>query len=620
MSARLLRSVVLSSVIVGTLLVLGQSRAVLGANPNSREPMLPLDIHNLTNAQATLQAADGLFNSLLKDIQSISANRARVAGKKVSELHVQIRQLRRAALDLQMLGETAGIDYSYRANALAQPFSQILTAFRSTPAGQAYSNQALQFVASPKATQARKATVQKLQTLMQQKQVDQAYQELNDAYDQLTSITMLLDTRSEEIYTQEFASVRGPITDARNLAFRTQAQAALDQLIASLMPNTRELLQNVSAAATALQSAPQATVGGQSLAGPQCLDYFGNAWKQLQLSAIRCRAIDWARMTGIPDATNLTQIDPQQARIADDALTPFNDELLKALASLIAADAQRAAETDVPTLYMQYLQVLVPLIGATADDKLSLAVQPALEQLAGKSAAFSGEVKNYHTATHELLRWRERLAQTGAAAAAASFPTSDESVLKFFMSDGQFPGLFIQTDAAPNRAVLTASCPQMIPVASQRALEQPIRVKDIVGLTGGKLGVARYHARHYATLPLPDASAELTRLQQELMVTAQQPAMTLEAAAAVDSAQRGNYVDAGGLVKCLHVEGLIPRFAALRPEAQQMVALGPLPVEVKPLGVISHVLVRVDVAPAWVQHRYFFLPVPDAVATAPKQP
>ena len=186
------------------------------------------------------------------------------------------------------------------------------------------------------------------------------------------------------------------------------------------------------------------------------------------------------------------------------------------------------------------------------------------------------------------------------------------------MSEGDFRGLFISSDTAPNRAVLTASCPQVIPTARQRALEQPILVRDLAGLTGGKLAVARYHDRHYATLPLPDAAAELTRLQQELLVTAQQPAMTLEAALALDSAQRGNYVAAGGVIKGLHLEGLIPRFAALRPEAQYLVALGPLPVEVPPLGFISHVLVRLDVAPAWVQHRYFFLPVPNAAPAAPK--
>lgn len=611
MSTHLLRCGV-SSAVTAILLALGQCHLAYGANPNSRDPMLPLDLHNLTNAQPALSTANTLFTSLLKDIQAIGANPTRVAGKKLSDLHIQIRQLRRAALDLQMLGETAGIDYSFRANALAQSLSQIVSVFRGSPAGQTYANQAQQFLASPKATQARKAMAQKLQALLQQQKLEEAYQEFNNAFDQLTSLTMFLDTRAEELYSMEIAPVGGLIANGRNKAFRGQAQASLDQLITSQLPATQELLKSIAAATTALQSAPQAAVGEQKLAGPQCLEHFGGVWKQLHLSALHCRAMDWARISNVPGLINLGQIDPQQVRVADGVIAQVCEDLVKALATLIEADAQRAAPADAASLYQQYLQVLAPLIASTADDKLQQAVQPALEKLAGKSAPFAEEVKSYQTGTHELLRWRERLAQSNAAVAAASFLPSDQAVLKFFMSDGEYSGLFIASDTAPNRAVLTASCPQIVPTASQRALEQPILVRDLAGLSGGKLAVARYHSRHYATLPLPDAAAEVTRLQQELMVTAQQPAMTLEAAVALDSAQRGNYVAAGGLVKGLHLEGLISRFAALRPEAQQLAALGPLPVEVPPLGFLGHVLVRLDVVPAWVQHRYFFLPVPNA--------
>ena len=196
-----------------------------------------------------------------------------------------------------MLGETAGCDYSLRANVLSGPFGNIAQAFKGTPAGQTYANQARQFLSSPKAAQARKATVQKLQRLLQEKKLEEAYTVLNEALDQLTSITMMLAQREEELYLAELDGVKAPITNSRNIAFRKQAQAALDQLAASLLPKTQELLQSVAAAAGTLRTAPQATVAGQTLAGPQCLEAFGAAWKQLHLSALRCRAVDWAYMT-----------------------------------------------------------------------------------------------------------------------------------------------------------------------------------------------------------------------------------------------------------------------------------------------------------------------------------
>lgn len=636
MPSCLLRNVTVRSIASGALLAIGLCRAAAGANPNPREPMNPMDLHDLIRVEKTDAAegavvvagpgvvvvataaetravADGLFTSVLKDIQAISANPTRVAGKKLSDLYAQVRQLRRAALDLQMMGETAGVDYSLRALVLSRQLGKLVQAFKGTPAGQTYLNQARQYLSSGKATAARKAAAQKLQRLLQDKKLDEAYKAACQELDQLRSVTMLLEPREEEIFLMELASAEGLIASDRNTAFRQQTQAALDRLAVSLLPKTQELLQSIAATAGILRTAPQATVAGQTLAGPQCLESFAAAWKQVHLSALRGRAVDWAYMTSIPDLSHLQQKGTPRFVEADYAR--FCDDVVKALASLIEADAQRAAESEVPTLYLQYLQVLAPLVAAAGDDKLELAVQPALDKLAAKSTAFAQEVKAYVTATHELLRWRERLAQASAASAATAFPPSDQALVKFFVGEGEYRGLWAPSLPDPASAHLLASCPEVIPTASQRALEQPVLVKNIAGLSGGKIGVARYATRHYTTLPLPDVSAELVKLQQDLLVTAQQPTLSLEAAAAVDAAQRGRYLAAGGVVKGFYLEGLIPRFAALRPEAQQMVALGLLPVEKPPLGFVSHVLVRFDVAPAWVQHKHFFLPLAAAPAS-----
>ena len=61
MPSYLLRNVTVRPLAVGALLAIGLCRMVCGANPNSREPMNPLDIHNATNGQAALSMADGLF-------------------------------------------------------------------------------------------------------------------------------------------------------------------------------------------------------------------------------------------------------------------------------------------------------------------------------------------------------------------------------------------------------------------------------------------------------------------------------------------------------------------------------------------------------------------------------
>ena len=595
-------------------LILGYCGATWGANPNSQDPMLSLEIHNLTEAQNTLNAADRLFQSLWKDIQAISANPARVAGKKVSEMHVQIRQLRRAALDLQMQGETAGFDYGLRADVLAESLGRIQHVFSSTPAGQAYVQQAIVFLSTPKVAQARHAAVLNVQKLLQQKRLEEAFNVFNNVFDQVYSLTVFMDSRTADQFLIEFISVNNPATVGRNRAFRQQAQTALEQLATSRIPDTQALLQQVAAAATALQTTPQATVDGRTLTGPQCLEHFGDAWRRLHLAAVHCRAIEWARIVRISHLVDDSPAELDPKRSLDGVIGKFTEDLATNLAGLIEGDARRAAATDVPDLYVQYLQALAPLVASTSDDTLERIVQPALEKLAAKSAPFAAEVKTYQTATGELLRWRERLARAQADVAADGFRPSSEALLQFFVSDDQYRGLFAPRETVPDKAVLMASCPQIIPTAAQRGLEQPLRVADVVGLPNGRLAVARYRSRHYATLPIPDTTAESTRLRQDLMLTAQQPALTLKAMVAADSASRGDFVGVGGTVKNFHLEGLLPRFAALRPEAQQLVPLGPLPVEPSPPNYLSHVLVRFDVTPTWAHHRYFFLPLVQAAA------
>jgi hypothetical protein len=141
-------------------------------------------------------------------------------------------------------------------------------------------------------------------------------------------------------------------------------------------------------------------------------------------------------------------------------------------------------------------------------------------------------------------------------------------------------------------------------------------VRDVAGLPGGKLGVARYDARHYSMVAAYRAADEIQRLRQDLLVTEQLPPLTLGAAMAIDSAERGDFFAVGGTVRGIYLEGLIPRFATLPEGGLSMLALGPLPVEPKHEGLLNHVVMRLEVAPSWVSHRYFFTDVVESTNAA----
>jgi hypothetical protein len=145
-------------------------------------------------------------------------------------------------------------------------------------------------------------------------------------------------------------------------------------------------------------------------------------------------------------------------------------------------------------------------------------------------------------------------------------------------------------------------------VAGKQLAGRKVAVSDVVTLVGGRYGVARYEQRHYAMTIPTKLQEQIDALRNDLLVTEQAPPLTLAAAAAVKSAERGDCVGIGGTVHSVRLEGVIPRFAVLPEAALPFVTLNKLPDESKSkVGSLRHVLMRFDVANAeWVRHRYFF--------------
>jgi hypothetical protein len=400
----------------------------------------------------------------------------------------------------------------------------------------------------------------------------------------------------------------------RHTAFREQAQSRLEEAGAPLVPDTQAFLAEVTAAASQLQSSPAAKVGDQSLGGPACFGYFLTQWRETQLNALRCRAIDWGRRVTIPRRTFLPV--PSLANRVDDAqYSAFCDQLVQGLAAIIAADAQRAGSSEASALYAAYLQVLGKEMPRMADQRLVAAVQQSLDTLIAKSPELGEQVTAYRAATDELLRWRERVAAEEVAAHDASFPPSSEVLTKAFTRRTDYDGLVSQNQTAFSEARLLAPAPEVLGGAVGQIVDQPLRLGRIASLPGGKLGVAVYNNRHYATLAMPQIPDAVDSLKRDLLVAEQTPPLSLAAAIAVASAEQGDLVAVGGTTQAVYVEGLIPRFATLPAAALPMSPLGPLPSEPKESGLLSHVVIRLQLTPDWFRHRYFFVPATETAAT-----
>ena len=120
---------------------------------------------------------------------------------------------------------------------------------------------------------------------------------------------------------------------------------------------------------------------------------------------------------------------------------------------------------------------------------------------------------------------------------------------------------------------------------------------------------SRYSAGTYVTCRSIAGSyaPAIAALRSDLMVTDQTPPLSLAAAVAIDSAERGDAVALGGNVSGMHLEGLITRFAGLPDSAWPLETLTMSRVILKTdSSLLPNVVVRFELQPRWAQHEYFF--------------
>ncbi|MCL4201558.1 MAG: hypothetical protein KJ000_03635 [Pirellulaceae bacterium] len=594
-------------VIIATLNLAVHTAAL--ANPSTSDPHAALAVHDLWGEPTVLKEANGVYTAARKTMEGIVASQGKAGAKQFSEAHVSLRRLRRLGLDLQIQGETAGIDFAMRADDLLKQWNEALQAFKNNPANAAQINKIRQVV--PAQQQKANMALQNARKLMREQQPLKAYLYLEGIFDEVTFYTEFLSAQESTPLLSDYQRLLPEIASVRHRQLRDQVLAKLEQAGTPLVPDTQTLLATVSAAANALQSTPTADVDGQPLTGPQCLESFVRKWQGIHLNALRCRAIDWARRLTVPQLPYLP-VPPTPNRVDADQYAAFSAQMVSSLTSIVAADAQRATDSEASQLYPQYLTVLGTVLPRMADDKLETAVGASLEQLAAKSPELANQVTAYRAATGELLRWRERVAEEEAAARNGQFPPSTPVLEQAFGSRDGYRGLVVPQQVGFEEARLFGHCPEALIGARDQIVGRTLQVGDIAALSGVPMGVAKYAQRHYATLPAPVLTEAIDSLQQDLLVSDQTPPLSLAATVAIASARQGDYLAAGGTVQAVYIEGLVPRFAVLPPAALPMTRLGALESIKNEGAILPHVLVRLQLVPSWIRHRYFFAEIPQS--------
>ena len=578
---------------------------VICANPSDKEPLGPLDLHGQEIAPELHATAKQLFDksnaSLLKIEALFKANKVdKIDVALVGKTHGEINQMRRIGSRLRQLGEPAGAEFVLRAQAQAQVLNKVVQAMQNVPNAQ-QGLSAIRIKATQVA-QMRAKQIPKLQKLLEQKNWNEADKELYEIFDEVEPYMAFLNVDDRASVLSAFRDVAGAIEMGANAQRIEIAKNLLEKRRAELRPDLPKLLADAQAATASLGKSGKHNIGGKDLTGPELIAHFDQAWRQAHVAHCKALGVEWAREAAMQQAAT-----PERKELLD-AYAKFTAEIGPALAALIKADTTRVNATGVAALYTAYLPAVADLLDHATGAPIEAPLTSALDELAKKSPALLGEVTAYRTITDESLRWRARVAQEQAKAKAAEHETVTQRAVVAFKRSEATSGLWAPESSSTAKARLSDAAALILINGAPKAIGQKATTAAITALPGtSQAGIARYHERVYTRVPLAmeKLTAAATALQAALFVTDKAPPLSLAATQAIRSAQRGDLVQAGGTISGIYLEGHITRFATLPEAAALLLPLGTSPDSYGEFDPLEQVVLRFDLTPTWLQHKYF---------------
>jgi hypothetical protein len=367
-----------------------------------------------------------------------------------------------------------------------------------------------------------------------------------------------------------------------------QADEAFGKLLSDTLATLESEVAEIESALKAGIEQSKAVLDGHELAGPELLTALAARCRQTELKAHGALALCW-RWADRKD--NLPAELPTVAK----AMARLSATIVDGSRRLIDADAGRTDASSAPALYQRYLLALVPLVADDATESLVSTTRESLEKLAAKSPEFGAEVAAYRRVTSNVLRWRERAAR----ATAATKDTAYSTVVGRLRDPASKTPVDCRFDLPVDQVVRS-----MV----SRLEGAKVSAGDLSA--NGPTALGRFEKRSYARVtPVPDLRGLAAELGAALWASGAAPALTLDAAAAIETAANGTCELAGGTVESFELEALATRFATLSDDDWGIVHLEPRFNDSSPRVFLDDWLLSVAVQPDWYQHRYGFVEV-----------
>lgn len=546
--------------------------ASLAADPTPATPFEPLAAHGIAPEGKQLWSQLAAHDESIRQlIEKIYKSKTSPKERDYCQLYVQVEQYRRWIEWLSVYREPAAVDFRFRSSVYGQKLGEVATRYwGSPPAGPAQQKVLQQLNRS---NNQRIKQLEKILKTLQSGNPKQAEDQFFKLYDDIFSNAAVLTPKQKERLNAQLDQASAPIIDAMWDARRAAAKKILDADEAKFTNYYQSLIQKVTQAKDSIDD------------GPSMAEAFCKEWRNAHRGMVRIAA--------------MRNRDPN----ANDWASRFR----AALGAFVASDVASANADSAKEKYERYTSLLADLSLRMNQPEWFRKMAQTLMPLAAK-AGIGRDVLAYEAATSDLLRWRERAAAAKATAIAETIQSPADLARPVLVRSAQLKG-GIYTDEDNLLPKLQAAIPETVPTVSDKLVGKSVFVEDAIRLdTESTVWMSRIKDNFYSKVDLSSfiQSPAVAELAKDLVANSEAP-LTIDAQAALSSAKQGYYVKAGGTIESFAAEGALARLAALPSVASNLVELGTTLPPIEKIRPDSALILRLEIKPTWVHHRYFFL-------------
>ena len=573
------------------------TQAAFAGPPTLTKPAEPIAAHGLMEESKKLQelaVADDAACIKLYEQMKKTGPKPDMVGK----LSMHSKRLKRTAARLLSLGEPSGSEFERRYEIHLNAYNESFNTFQGLGPAKGFRDKAIAVLA--KGTPKR---ISKAKEVFAKAESDPiaAQMILDPAVDDLESIAGVLYPQERGPFS-EYMDAEAILAQATKSIRIMQVNAAVDIASAKFVADFDAFMQKLKATGNTIQ-AGKGSWGDKQLDAPELTNAVFqdgiNMIAQLQKTIALQYLLDKQSAQGPP-----VSIHPQWGQ----RLQAIKNELVVTAIRILEMDT--AASNTPPPL--DRLSAHIAVMGKYAHrdrtDEWTKAFDDAVMKCAQR-LGYDSKVKAYQSATNDSLAWRERFANKREVALANGIPSLKDVVTKVSLTNPTTPGYLIaEQGGCPHPQFYHSTYLTMPTIAKKFGQSLPAVVKNVVQLDmESPVWVSRWDNYIYANLPKDLIKSEFANpIRVALWVDDTHSPLSVRAASAIISAQRGDGLTVGGMIDDLAIEAALTRAIMMPENACPFLGIDvptPFPRSLgTPLATVS---MRATMTPVWIRHRYF---------------